>query len=63
MIVALKSTHRSVIVSVDCTHMASFGLVELFLMSVLQHAVHHATTLPHIEQRLSVLVAQLLRPK
>lgn len=58
-----KSSTRSVVLSVDWTHMASFGFVELFLMSVLKHAVHHTTALPHVEQRLSVLVAHLLRPK
>lgn len=42
------------------THMASSGPVKLLLVSVLQHAVHHAAALPHIEQRLPVLVAQLL---
>lgn len=38
-----------IVVSVVFAHMASFGLVELFLMSVLHHAVHHTTALPHIE--------------
>lgn len=47
--------------SVDCTHMASFGLMKLFLMSVLQHAVHNAAALPHVKQCLPVLVAQLLQ--
>ena len=62
MIMALKPAPRSVM-SVVCTHMASFGLVELLLMSVLQHAVHHATALPHVEQCLSVLVSHLLQPQ
>lgn len=30
-------------------------------MSVPEHPVHHAAALPHVEQRLSVLVAHLLR--
>lgn len=46
-----------------CTHMASFGLVELLLMSVLQHAVHHPAALPHIKQRLPMLVSHLLQPQ
>lgn len=45
---------------VICTHVASFGLVELLLMSVLKHAVHHIAALPHIKQCLPVLVADLL---
>lgn len=56
---AVKSTPRSV----DCTHMASFGLVELLLVSVLKHAVHHAASLPHVKQCLSVLVSHLLQPQ
>lgn len=43
--------------------MARFGLVELLLMSVLKHAVHHTTAMPHIEQRLPVLVSYLLQPQ
>lgn len=49
--------------SLDWTHVASFGFVELLLMSVPEHPVHHATALPHVEQCLSVLVAHLLRFK
>lgn len=41
--------------------MASFGLMELLLMSVLQHAVHHHAALPHIEQGLSMVVSYLLQ--
>lgn len=46
--------------SVACTHMASFGLVELLLMPVFKHAVHYAAALPHVEQCLSMLVSHLL---
>lgn len=48
------------VVSVVWTHMASFGLVEFLLMSVLEHAVHHAAALPHVKHGLSVLVSDLL---
>lgn len=41
--------------------MAILGLVELLLMSVLQHAVHHTTALPHIKQRLPMVVSNLLQ--
>lgn len=45
------------------THVTSFGFVKLFLMSVLQHVVHHLAALPHIKQRLPMLVADLLQPQ
>lgn len=45
-----------------CTHVATPSSVKLLLASVLQHAVHHAAALPHVKQRLAVLVAQLLQP-
>lgn len=41
--------------------MSSFGFMELLLMSVLQHAVHHSAAMPHIKQRLSMLVSHLLK--
>lgn len=43
--------------------MSGFGLMEVLLMSVFHHAAHHAAALPHVEQRLPVLVPHVLRPQ
>lgn len=43
------------------THVTSFGLVKLLLMSVLKHTVNHTAALPHIKQCLPMLVPHLLQ--
>lgn len=41
--------------------MTSLGLMELLLVSVPQHGVHHTAAVPHVKQGLPVLVSHLLQ--
>lgn len=43
------------------THIGALALVELLLMSILQHFLHHTTAAPHVKHRLPVLIAHVLQ--
>lgn len=38
----------------------ALGVVELLLVSIFQHFLHHSTPTPHVKHSLSVLVSNLL---